>query len=421
MNAPSIVIVGAGMSGICAAILLREAGFDEITILERAQELGGTWRDNRYPGVACDVPSRSYTFSFAPNREWTQLYSPGSEIQDYFLRIADTGGIRSRIRFGQEVVEAAWEDGGWEIRTGTGDHFAADVLITATGVLHRWRWPDIPGLLDFGGDLVHTAAWPSDLELSGRRVGLIGVGATGAQVAPELADQSAFLTLFQRTPQWIMPIFNLRYGPLGRTLARRVPAFSRVAHRLYTRGFEGFAWRLALHDGLTRRFTEALCRLHLGSVKDDELRAKLTPDYQPGCKRMVMSGRFYRAVQRPNVDVVTESIAAVDATGVRTADGTHHDLDVLVCATGFGFHAYLRPMRVVAPDRTTLEDAWADGPRAYNTVAMPGFPNFFMLVGPHSPVGSAPVIGTTEAQVEYVVECVRMLGDGRAEYLAPTR
>ena len=281
MNTRSIVIVGAGMSGICAAIRLYEAGFDDITILERAQELGGTWRDNRYPGVACDVPSRSYTFSFAPNREWTQLYSPGSEIQDYFLRIADARGIRSKIRFGQEVVEAAWDDGRWQVRTCMGDHFSADVLITATGVLHRWRWPDISGLSDFGGDLVHTAAWPSDLELSGRRVGLIGVGATGAQVAPELADQSASLTLFQRTPQWILPIFNLRYGPVGRTLARRVPAFSRVAHRLYTRGFEGFASRLALNDGLTRRFIAALCLINLKRVKDDELRAKLRPTISP--------------------------------------------------------------------------------------------------------------------------------------------
>jgi cation diffusion facilitator CzcD-associated flavoprotein CzcO len=418
---PTVAIVGAGMSGLCMAIKLQQAGV-AFTIFEKADEVGGTWRENRYPGLSCDVPSRYYAYTFALSTEWSSWQSPGPEIWDYFKRIADDHGLRDRIRFGAEVDRATWHDGRWRIRTTSGDEHDADVLVTACGVLHHPRLPDIPGLETFEGPAFHSARWDHGARLEHRRVGVVGTGSTGVQIVSEIASEVAHLSHFQRTPQWILPVPNRRYSPLTRRLYRKHPRLAAVAHRYYRAMFEEIFGHGPTRPGWQRSLVDAASRAHLRlAVRDPDLRRALTPDYEPMCKRLVMSTRFYKAVQRPNVDVVTADIERVEPTGVRTADGRLHELDVLVLATGFDAHAYLRPIELEGPGGNKLSEAWSDGPRAYRTIALPGFPNFFMLMGPHSPIGNQSLITVAETQADYVVRFLGLLREQRITAAAPRR
>jgi cation diffusion facilitator CzcD-associated flavoprotein CzcO len=406
------------MSGICMAIKLQQAGIDDFRIFEKADELGGTWRDNTYPGLVCDVPSRFYQFSFARNPGWTHRFSPGPEIWRYFARVADDFGIRERIEFGTEVAAARHDGACWRVRTAGGEELEVDFLISACGVLHHPRYPAIEGLDEFEGAVFHSARWDHDVALDGRRVGVLGTGSTGVQIVTALADVARPLRLFQRTAQWILPYPNSRYSRFTRAAHRRWPAldrFSLAATRVY---FEWFS-RALTKPGLRRRIVGAVCRANLRSVRDPELRRRLTPRYQPMCKRLVVSGGFYSAVQRDDVEVVDTSIERIEAGGVRTQDGALHELDVLVLATGFNSHAYIRPLELTAPDGRTLDAAWADGPRSYRTVALPGFPNFFMLIGPQSPVGNYPLTAIAETQADYAIAWIRRWIDGRIETASP--
>jgi cation diffusion facilitator CzcD-associated flavoprotein CzcO len=417
---PRVAIVGAGMSGLCMGNALKRAGLEDFTIFEKANEVGGTWRENRYPGLTCDVPSRFYSFSFAPNPGWSSAFSPGPEIQQYFVRTADERGLRPHIRFGAEVTEARWHDGRWRLRTAGGHTDEADLLVTATGVLHHPKLPAIEGRDTFAGTAFHSARWDESVDLHGKRVAVIGVGATGVQLTVALAGIAERLLVFQRTAQWIVPVPNARYSPVSSAVLRRVPALNRLAYRVYQRALEGMLGPAVTRPSWQRTLIGGLCRANLRRVRDADLRSRLTPDYEPMCKRLVMSTGFYPAVQRRDVDVITSGIERIEPRGIVTADGVLHELDVIVYATGFDAHAYVRPMSITGENGVTLDDAWAHGPRAYRTVAVPGFPNLFMLLGPHSPIGNHSLIAVAEAQTAYVMEWIERMTGQRLASVAPT-
>jgi cation diffusion facilitator CzcD-associated flavoprotein CzcO len=400
------------MSGLLMGIKLLEAGIPDFTIYEKTADVGGTWRENRYPGLSCDVPSHLYSYSFEPNPEWTHRYSYGPEIQAYLQEVARKYDLRSRIRFETEIVETRRVDGRWRLRTQQGDTTEADFVISACGVLHHPHYPEIEGLDTFAGRAFHTARWPDDLDLSGKRVGLIGTGSTAIQLLPELARRAEKVSLFQRTAQWVFPLLNRAYTAAERRRLRRVPALPRLLHWYYGKLFELFSSAVRGNRVLLGLLARG-SRRNLERVRDPELRRRLTPDYQAGCKRLIFSTEFYPAVQRANVDLVTGKIERIAPEGVVTDDDRLHPLDVLILATGFRAHDYMRPMKLVGEGGHTLEDAWKDGAHAYRTVALPGFPNFFMLVGPHSPIGNYSVIDIAELQAGYIMQCLRLYTDGR--------
>jgi cation diffusion facilitator CzcD-associated flavoprotein CzcO len=423
-TAPRVAVIGAGMSGLCMGVKLRGAGIEDLTVHEKATEVGGTWRENRYPGLSCDVPARFYSYSFAPNGGWTSAFAPGPEIHRYFTQFADRNGLRPQIRFGSEVTSARWEDGRWKLRSKDGAEDVADVLVTATGFLHHPRMPDIDGLDRFDGRAFHSARWPEDLPLealSDKRVAVIGTGSTGTQIVTALAANVQRLVLFQRTPQWVLPVANRAYSRLTRRAFQALPPLNRLAYRGYQRAFEALLAVAVIRDGWQRSLIGSLCRLNLRyGVRDPDLRRRLTPEYEPMCKRLVMSAGFYPAMQRPGVELVTEPIDRIESQGIVTRDGTVHPVDVIVFATGFDAHSYMRPMEIVGEGGLTLDEAWRDGPRAYRTVSLPGFPNLFMLMGPHSPIGNQSLVAVAESQAEYVLRWIELLRGGAIASASPT-
>lgn len=420
--APRVGIVGAGMSGLCMAAKLQRAGIENFTIYEKASEVGGTWRENTYPGLSCDVPSRFYSYSFAPNPDWRHTFPPGEELQAYFVRCADDLGLRQHIRFDSDVTEARWKNGRWRLRTADGHTDAVDILVAATGVLHHPKVPDIKGLDSFAGPCFHSARWDHTVPLEGKRIALIGTGSTGVQITTALSRVAGKLQVFQRTPQWVLPLPSFRYSPVSRALMRRFPKLNRISYLAYQRVLEATFAHAVTEPGWRRTAVSALCRASLRfGVRDPELRHKLTPKDEPMCKRLIMSGGYHRAVQRSSVDVVTDGIDHVEPQGIVTVDGKLHEADVLVLATGFDAHAFVRPMRVVGENGVSIDEAWQDGPRAYHTVAVPGFPNYFMLIGPHSPIGNHSLIAIAEAQADYVLQWIEELRRGEIRSIAPTR
>lgn len=412
------------MSGLCVAIALLRSGIDDVTIYEKADEVGGTWRENTYPGLTCDVPSRVYQYTFATKPDWSHMFSPGGEIQAYFRGVADDFGLRERIRFGTEIVGAGFEDGRWVLRTKAGSAASAesrvDFLISATGVLHHPRMPSIAGLDDFGGHVFHSARWDHSVELAGRRIAVVGNGSTGVQLVCGLAGVAGRVSLFQRTAQWVVPMPNPRYSRFADVTHRRLPWLDRFAYRAYSLVFDTFAVALT-KPGLRRRMMGGLCRASLRRVRDPKLRAALTPGYQPMCKRLVISGGFYRAIQRDDVELVTAGIDHVEARGIVTDDGALHEADVIVLCTGFDTHAFFRPMRLTGRDGVASEEVWRDGPRAYQTVAMPGFPNFFMMLGPHSPVGNHSLTAVAEHQADHILRWIQGWRRGEFDTVEPTQ
>jgi cation diffusion facilitator CzcD-associated flavoprotein CzcO len=408
------VVVGAGMSGILAAIELQKAGLGDFTVYEKADRLGGTWRENTYPGIACDVPSHFYSYSFAPNPEWSHRFSPGAEIQAYFEDVARRHGVDARIRFGKEVVRCAFEGGRWLLALADGTSDVADVVIAATGVLHHPAYPDLAGLDSFEGAVFHSARWRHDVPLAGRRVGVVGTGSSAIQIVSAVVDRVAELVLFQRTPQWIMPMENPAYGEEEKERFRRHPEAVQAIREQVARAFtEGFANVLVDARSPALEAIHATCVANLESrVADPELRERLRPDYRATCKRLILSEDFYEAIQRPNARLVTEGIERVETAGVRTRDGRLHELDVLVLATGFRVDRFVRPMQVLGREGVALDDVWKDGPFAHLAISVPGFPNFFLLNGPNSPVGNFSLIEVAELQLAYVLALVEQLRSG---------
>ncbi|BBZ22591.1 flavin-containing monooxygenase [Mycolicibacter hiberniae] len=404
---PRVLVVGAGIAGITTAHVLREQGFTDVTVLEKGSDVGGVWYWNRYPGLRCDVPSQIYQFGFAPKPDWQHAWATGAAIQRYHRDVVDRLGLAPLIRLDTEVSEARWDERRhWIVTTAAGEELDADFLICATGVLHHPFVPEIPGLADFAGPVVHTARWDDDLDTEGKRIAVIGTGSTGVQVVSALAPRAASIDHYVRSAQWILwAPTSLRQLPGVAAVLRRFPALHRALHRLLTFGGSGLLTDVTTRPTWRRRAVQAYARACLRiQVRDKALRAKLRPDYEPLCKRQVVSGSYYRAIRAGNVDVVTETITEVNPTGIRTADGTRRDTDVIVLATGFHAHNYMRPMGLCGRDRISIDDAWAKGPRAYRMTAIPGFPNLFTVLGPNSPTGSISLQYTSELTAGYIAQ-----------------
>lgn len=416
------VIIGAGMGGILAALRLEEAGWSDIVIYEKADDLGGTWRENTYPGVACDVPAHMYTYSFAPNPTWSHSFAPGGEILEYFRAVAERNRVTDRMRFGAEVTSLRFTDGRWHITLADGSTDVADIVVAATGVLHHPAYPDIAGLEDFAGPAFHTARWDHSVDLTGKRVGIIGTGSSAVQVVADIVDEVAELHLFQRTPQWIAPIPNTPIDETERERLSNDPEALAQVRELLTQTFEAmFANAIVDISSNELAALEQLCRENLEvSVRDPELREKLRPDYRPGCKRLVVSGDFYQAIQAPNAELVTEGIERIESNGVRTVDGGIHELDVLVIATGFRVDRFMRPIEVTVDGGPTLEEAWNERPYSYLGLALPGFPNLFLLNGPNGPVGNFSLIEVAELQMDYVMQLLDSFDVMGGELICPT-
>jgi cation diffusion facilitator CzcD-associated flavoprotein CzcO len=409
-------VVGAGMAGILSAVRLAEAGFDDVVVYEKAARLGGTWRENTYPGVACDVPSHLYSYSFAPNAEWSYTFSPGTEIHRYLEDVAQRFGVDRRIRYGTEVTRLEFlPDGRWAVETADDGRDEADVVIAATGVLHHPRYPDIEGLDDFGGAVFHTARWDHSVSLEGARLGVVGTGSSAVQIVGAVVETVAELHLFQRTAQWILPVPNSPITDDDRARYRDDPLEMRALRAQLSKTFtEGFANAVVDKDSPQMKALEAMCQANLeNSVADPELRERLRPNYRAACKRLVISPNFYDAIQRPNAHLVTAGIDRVEEGGVRTVDGRLHELDVLALATGFRVDRFLRPIEVLGRDGVSLDAVWAKRPSAYLSVSIPEFPNLFMLNGPNGPVGNFSLIDVAELQFGYVMQLIEGLADGR--------
>jgi cation diffusion facilitator CzcD-associated flavoprotein CzcO len=408
------------MAGILSAIKLREAGYTDFTVYEKGGGFGGTWRENTYPGLSCDVPSHLYSYSFALSPDWSHRFSPGAEIRAYFERVAEEHGVVERTRFNAEVTRCEFADGRWRIETADGVRDEADVVIAATGVLHHPNMPEIEGLETFEGAAFHSSRWDHSVPLDGARVGVIGTGSTAIQITCALAERVEKLCLFQRTAQWIFPQDNPPHAEEEQAAFRDDPATLRLVHDQLSEMFGIFANGIVDADSPQMKMIEEACRANLEtSVRDPDLRERLRPDYRAGCKRLIMSGDFYDAIQAPRAELVTDAIERVEPGGVRTRDGRLHELDVLVLATGFKAHAFMRPMEVVGRDGVTLADAWADRPVAYLSITVPGLPNFFMLNGPNGPVGNFSLIEVAELQFAYIRQLVELIASGRCSEVSP--
>jgi cation diffusion facilitator CzcD-associated flavoprotein CzcO len=409
-----IAILGAGMSGILSAIKLREAGFDDFTIYEKADRLGGTWRENTYPGIACDIPSHLYSYSFEPNPEWSRRFAPGAEIQAYFEGVAEKYGVTPRIRFNSEITRAEFGDGRWRLETAAGSCDEADVVIAATGVLHHPNIPSIEGLDTFRGTLFHSARWDHSVEIDGRRVGIIGTGSTAVQLVSAIVDRVGKLSLFQRTAQWIMPQENPTFSEAEREEFRRNPELLQQMYTEMGQLFAAFSNGLVDANSPEMKLIEDACQANFEScVRNPEMREKLLPSYKAACKRLVMSSDFYESIQKPNAELVTDGIERVEAGGVRTRDGRLHEFDVLVLATGFRVDRFMRPMKLIGRGGVDLDTVWAERPSAYLSISIPGFPNLFMLNGPNGPVGNFSLIEVAELQLGYVLQLIELLRSGR--------
>ena len=408
---PRVAVVGAGFGGIGAAVALREDGAD-VTLLDRADGVGGVWRANTYPGAACDVPSDLYSFSWAPPRDWSRRFAPQDEILDHLEDVAADHGLVPRLR--TEVTAARWDGAVWRLDIATDDgpaagELEADVLVSACGQLSRPVLPAIPGLGSFAGPAFHSARWDHSVDLAGRRVAVVGTGASAIQLVPAIVDDVAALTVFQRSAPHLIPRPDAAFG---RPLLRRAPGWRSLTRAFWTGFFEfgalGFA-RVPAVSALFRWSSAALLR---AQVADPALRERLRPDDPVGCKRLLISSDWYPALTRPHVDVVTDAITEVVPEGVRTADGTVHPCDVLVFGTGFAATGFLAPMAVVGPDGTELSEQWRDGARAHLGITVPGFPNLFLLFGPNTNVGSGSMVHMLESQIAYVRQAVAHLAAG---------
>ncbi len=408
-SGPKVIILGAGMSGILSAIKLLEEGITDFEILEMGASVGGTWRDNTYPGLSCDVPAHTYAYSFEPNWKWKGLYAEGPEIREYFEHCADKYGVTPYVRFNTRVTRAAYEQGGWTVATEDGTLRRADIVISCLGALVHPKYPDIDGLDSFAGATFHSARWDHSVPLDGRRIGVIGTGSTAVQIASALAARSSHFSLFQRTPQWVCRNFETRRPDWLRGLQRRFPILSKMTGAIQRFMFEHTFSAAVSGNKTMMKLVEYMTYKNLDKVRDPVLKKKLTPNYKIGCKRLIFSDTFYDAIQHPHAELVTEAIARIEPRGVRTKDGRLHELDVLVTATGFHALDYTRNFTVTGEQGQSLGDIWANGARAHRSVTIAGFPNYFMVIGPFSPIGNFSLTGISEIQLRYIMTFIRMI------------
>jgi len=414
-------VIGAGMAGILSAIKLSEAGITDFTVYEKADRVGGTWRENTYPGLSCDVPSHLYSYSFALTPEWSQRFAPGPEIQAYFQRVADEYGVIQRVRFGDAVTRCAFSEGKWQLTTTSGHRDNVDVVIAATGVLHHPKYPEIDGLDAFEGATFHSARWDHGVQLDGARVGIIGTGSTAVQMTSAIVDRVARLSLFQRTAQWVMPQENPPYSDEDRASFCERPEKLAELHQNLSDMFDLFSNAVVDSESAEIKLIEQACLANLETnVHDPDLRERLRPQYRAACKRLIISPDFYDAIQHPNAELVIDAIERIEASGLRTKDGRLHELDVLVLATGFKADAFMRPMVIVGRNAMTLEQAWNPRPEAYLSISIPDFPNFFMLNGPNGPVGNFSLIQVAELQFGFVMQLIDRIRGGECREICAT-
>ena len=405
MPSRSIAIVGGGFGGIGAAAMLRRAGYDDVTVFERAERIGGVWHANTYPGAACDIPSHLYEFSFAPNPRWSRRYAPQAEIQAYLETVAAEHAVDARTS--TEVTAARWDGARWHVSTSAGDH-EADVLLTACGQLSTPTVPPLPGLEDFAGPAFHTARWDHGVDLTDRRVAVIGTGCSAIQVVPAIQPEVRHLDVYQRSPGWTIPKLDFAYGERTSELFERLP-FVRRADRAFILAIQEFgAAAMTRHPRLLPAI-RAIGRAQINRAIDDpELRAQGDAEDEVGCKRLMLTDDWYPTLTRENVELVTDRIAEITPSGVRTEAGEERPADVIVLATGFASHAFVTPMEITG-EHGTLAEAWKDIPRAYLGVTVPGFPNLFLLYGPNTNGGTGSVIFTIEAAVGHVLAALEAL------------
>ena len=416
---PKIAIIGAGMSGIAATVKLKKAGYSDITIFEKSDKVGGTWRDNRYPGLSCDVPSHWYSFSFARNPDWSHRYAYGPEIQDYMEKTAIEFDVTSCVRFNEPVTSLTYEDPFWHLKTEKAEE-VYDVVISAAGILRLPNYPDIKGLETFKGNAFHSARWDETQSLTGKRVGIIGTGSTAAQIVGEITSKVDHMSVFQRTPHWVAPLPQRKYSGLEKTLFRVFPFLLILSY--WTKYL---VFRLTFGPATTgnkrmQRMISRICTEHLETeIPDPELRAKLTPTYQAACKRLIFASDFYPAMRRENCSLVTEAIDCITPKGVKTKDGRLHELDVLILATGFDASAFILPTKVLGDGGLDLADFWKGAPRAHRGVSLPGFPNFWLIEGPTSPIGNLSLIMISEHQVDYIISMLNQMKKHKFSSLVP--
>lgn len=405
-----VAVIGSGFGGLGAAVRLRREGITDFVVLERAGGVGGTWRDNSYPGCACDVPSHLYSFSFAPHPDWPRTFSGQEHIRAYLEHVTDVFRLRPHIRFDSEVELMRWdaERLHWAIRTSSGD-LTADVVVSATGPLSDPRIPDIPGLDSFPGTVFHSARWDHEYDLRDKRVAMIGTGASAIQIVPSIQPEVAKLTLFQRTPPWVMPRVDRAISGFERGLHRALPFTTQLRRGLLWGIREMQVQAFTKHpDELG--FVERLAKRNMArAIKDPALRAKLTPDYRIGCKRILLSSSYYPALTRPNVDVVASGLAEVRGSTLVAADGTETEADAIIFGTGF--HVTDMPIaeRVVGADGRTLAETWKNGMAALRGATAAGFPNWMTIIGPNTGLGNSSMILMIESQLNYLADYVRQL------------
>ncbi|MEQ1439164.1 NAD(P)/FAD-dependent oxidoreductase [Fontimonas sp. SYSU GA230001] len=429
-----VAIIGCGFGGIGMGYYLKQAGIDDFVILEKGQDVGGTWRENTYPGAACDIPSHLYSYSFEPHYPWSNRYAPQPEILDYIRHCARKHDLLRHVRFGAEVRSAAFDQSRsvWTVTLANGARIEADTVVSAVGQLHRPAIPNIPGLDRFQGKTFHSATWDHGYDLAGKTVAVIGTGASAIQFVPAIAPRVARMHVFQRSPGWIIPKFDRQFSRFERWLLDTFPILHDLDRwRIYGitellgYAYEGHKWAERLVTG----FSKLMFWLQ---VRDPALRRKLTPDYPIGCKRILLTHEWLPTLQRPNVELVTDAVTEITPTGVRTADGRLREVDTIIWGTGFAATQFLAPMKVTGRDGLDLHANWQHGAEAYLGMAVAGFPNFFMLYGPNTNLGSGSIIFMLECQQRYIVSllqarerqklaAVEVTAEAQADYVAEIR
>ena len=417
-----IAIVGSGFSGLGMAIQLKRQGRDDFVVLERADEVGGTWWANTYPGCACDVPSHLYSFSFAPNPEWTETYSAQPEIRDYLIRCADRFGVRDQVRFHNDLTDAKWdaEAQRWHVET-TGGTYDARVLVVAAGALFEPRIPDFPGLDSFEGETWHSARWNHDYDLKGKKIVSVGTGASAIQLVPAIQPEVDQLTVVQRTPPWVFPHTGKPTKPFQRRLYKRFPALQKLVRGAVYAQRETFVLGFVKNPKIMK-LAEKIARAHMRKGLGDrqDLIDKVTPDYTMGCKRILPSNKWYPALAEDNVELVTSGIKEIKPRSVVFEDGSEREADAIVFSTGFQVTEMPSGHLVCDDEGRTLHDVWAGSPQAHKGTAVAGFPNMFMLLGPNTGLGHSSMVYMAESQISYVLEALREM-DRRGAHAVEVR
>jgi cation diffusion facilitator CzcD-associated flavoprotein CzcO len=415
---PGIVIIGAGFGGIGMGIALKKAGFDDFVILEKSDDLGGTWHDNQYPGCACDVPSPLYSYSFEPNPSWSRLFAPRPEIWEYLRACARKYRVDEHIRYGRKVERMDWDGAArrWNIAVSSGggqaEEYVARAVVSAAGFLHRPSYPDIAGAERFAGLSFHSAQWDHSGDLAGKRIAVIGTGASAIQFIPQIARQAGQLEVFQRTPPWVLSRMDIAIPERAQETFKAVPVAGRVVRDAIYWALEGRALGFAVHPKLMAPL-EQMARRHIEKqIADPALRAKVTPDYTIGCKRILLSSDYYPALQRPNVELITEKISEITEHAVVTADGTAHEVDVIIYGTGFDVIESVTSLHVNGRDGHELTPQTL---AAYHGITLAGFPNYFMLLGPNTGLGHTSVVFMIESQIQHIMSCLRRLARDHAD------